>query len=393
MAGFFNGLIANTVGQVTGASAAPIANVQYPSTTPTPTAANPTPPTDPVPYGSYGSFRPQAGTKQSDYEYTDPMSGVWTRMNENQPYPNSLTLRLNGNILPSSNGHVPSPDDMVGNVPQLPGLVGTASPGSAVPPVAVPSIQPGSTQPTAAQTTLTPDMTTSGQFQRLTAAGSPIITQAINQSDQGWNARGLLNSSMAVQAGQQAGYNAALPIAQQDASANLNVGTTNTQQQNTMLNANASNATSMANTASNNATSLANTAATLENNRVIGALDRENKIQLTNLTNSNQALLNTNSQAASTYNQTMTNIANIQNNKDFDGTTKQSLVDQQLASLRQFMTQLTAVSGTGNSSIGALNLGSLWDTTTNPSISPPGLAATASPDYSAGNYSASNYGI
>jgi hypothetical protein len=46
---------------------------------------------------------------------------------------------------------------------------------------------------------------------------SPLMQQAKTQGAQAANRRGLLNSSMGVQAGQQAAYGAALPIASQEA--------------------------------------------------------------------------------------------------------------------------------------------------------------------------------
>lgn len=45
--------------------------------------------------------------------------------------------------------------------------------------------------------------------------GGPLMQQAKTQAKQAANRRGLLNSSMAVQAGQEATYKAALPIASQ----------------------------------------------------------------------------------------------------------------------------------------------------------------------------------
>lgn len=55
------------------------------------------------------------------------------------------------------------------------------------------------------------------QVQRITAANSPLMQQARAQGQAGMARRGLLNSSMAVGAGQQAVLNTALPMAQQNA--------------------------------------------------------------------------------------------------------------------------------------------------------------------------------
>jgi hypothetical protein len=59
--------------------------------------------------------------------------------------------------------------------------------------------------------------TVQGQVQGLIAANSPLMQQAEAASKQQMNQRGLLNTSMAVGAGQEAVIKQALPIAQQDA--------------------------------------------------------------------------------------------------------------------------------------------------------------------------------
>jgi hypothetical protein len=74
--------------------------------------------------------------------------------------------------------------------------------------------------------------TVAGQFNNLTSQGSPLMTMARTNAKQQALGRGLLNSSMAVGAGEVAAYQAALPIAQQDASHNLQQGMANQQVQN-----------------------------------------------------------------------------------------------------------------------------------------------------------------
>lgn len=59
--------------------------------------------------------------------------------------------------------------------------------------------------------------TMAGQMAKLTAKESGLMTQARTKSAQQANARGLLNSSLALEAGESAAMNAALPIAQFDA--------------------------------------------------------------------------------------------------------------------------------------------------------------------------------
>lgn len=75
--------------------------------------------------------------------------------------------------------------------------------------------------------------TVAGQVNKLTAAGSPLIDQATTAAKQQSASRGLLNSTMGITAGLDAGYRAALPIAQQDANTNASAGQFNAGQANT----------------------------------------------------------------------------------------------------------------------------------------------------------------
>ncbi len=61
------------------------------------------------------------------------------------------------------------------------------------------------------------DQTVAGQVQKLISENNPLQQQAATRAQQGMNGRGLMNSSMAVQAGQAAMYDAAMPIATADA--------------------------------------------------------------------------------------------------------------------------------------------------------------------------------
>jgi hypothetical protein len=65
------------------------------------------------------------------------------------------------------------------------------------------------------------DSTVQGQIGGIIDKNSPLMQRAATRADQSSNRRGLLNSSMAVQAGESALYDAALPIAQQDAATNF----------------------------------------------------------------------------------------------------------------------------------------------------------------------------
>jgi hypothetical protein len=105
--------------------------------------------------------------------------------------------------------------------------------------------------------------TVQGQVKNIIDDNSPLMQQAQTRSLQQMNGRGLINSSMAVGAGQSALYDAALPMAQQDASTYANAAKTNADygQQVGMFNAAAANDTSKVNAGFTQQTNLANTAA------------------------------------------------------------------------------------------------------------------------------------
>lgn len=64
--------------------------------------------------------------------------------------------------------------------------------------------------------------TVQGQLEQILAKGSPLISMARANAAETANARGLLNSSMAAGAGEQAAMGEALPIAQADANTYAN---------------------------------------------------------------------------------------------------------------------------------------------------------------------------
>jgi hypothetical protein len=93
-------------------------------------------------------------------------------------------------------------------------------------------------QATTTQWTPGANATVQGQIADITTSGNPLMVRAETRAKQQANDRGMLNSSMAIGAGQAAVYDAALPIAQQDAGTFARAGE---------FNANAANATSLNN--------------------------------------------------------------------------------------------------------------------------------------------------
>ncbi len=109
---------------------------------------------------------------------------------------------------------------------------------------------------TAGTTDWTPDKnsTVQGQVANITDAGGPLMDRAATKAQESMNGRGLLNTSLAVSAGQSALYDAAMPMATQDANTYAQAGQFNANAKNSasQFNANAANATSQFNAAADN---------------------------------------------------------------------------------------------------------------------------------------------
>lgn len=209
------------------------------------------------------------------------------------------------------------------------------------------------------------NQTVAGQVDSLIAKDSPLMQQAETRARQKANARGLINSSMAVGAGQAEVMNTALPIAQQDAST-YNAAHTNTQNAtNAALNfdaagknqASQTNAQLGTNVSMQNA-EMANKAlsesfqaqanyglATLDANVKISLsnLDTQTKMALTRMENENRTLLQTSQNASAMFNQVATAIANIRGNPNI--TDKESAIADQLTLLNESMQLHEGITG------------------------------------------------
>lgn len=94
---------------------------------------------------------------------------------------------------------------------------------------------PTATKPEQAQTTswnVDENQTVQGQLKGMLNSGSPLMKMAATRAEQQANRRGLQGSSMAVQAGQAALYDAAVPIATSDAATYGRAGEVNATQAN-----------------------------------------------------------------------------------------------------------------------------------------------------------------
>lgn len=258
-----------------------------------------------------------------------------------------------------------------------------------------PSVAEASLAPTAAQWNVDPNQTVASQVKGLIDANSPLMQRASALAEERANSRGLQNTSMAVQAGQSALYDAAMPIATADANTYARAGEFNTaatnavnsqnanlQTQTNQFNSDAATRSSMANadsanklqsqnldigfkTASQNATArnaslLAKMDADLKT--ALASADNATRLQLQNLNNatqidlanidaSNKTLMQTSASAQGLYGDVISGITQTMLSTNLTPDAKQQAVSNQLTLLQGGMTTLGAISN--------LNLGSL----------------------------------
>lgn len=134
-----------------------------------------------------------------------------------------------------------------------------------------------------------PDQTVQNQLATITSSGSPLMQQAQTNALQQMNRRGLLNSSMAIGAGQEAVIKQALPIATQDATLYANNAKYNADVANQMaqFNTGQTNQSRQFSSAAQNQAALANAAA--DNQAAQFTSGAANQASLANSSAQNQA--------------------------------------------------------------------------------------------------------
>lgn len=182
--------------------------------------------------------------------------------------------------------------------------------------------------------------TVMGQFNALTQSDSPLIQAARTNSDQQMNRRGLLNSSMAIGASDQAAYAAALPIAQADAAVYNNTADRNLAYSNEAL---------KFDTAAQNDAAKANQSAWLDAAKA--NLDSAMKTQLATIESDYKQVMQSSASASEMYKQMVKNVSDIALNKDMGATAKQQATNNQIQLFKDGM----AIT----SKIGSLDLGTL----------------------------------
>jgi len=209
-------------------------------------------------------------------------------------------------------------------------------------PAVTPPVGRAATYTAGQRTVDAPQETVAGQMKGLIQDDSPYMQMARTGAKQQMNSRGLLNSSMAISAGDVAAYQAALPIAQADASVYDTNAKQNLAYQNEAL---------KTNTAGINDMTGKNMSASVEGMKT--NMDAATKTQLATIEADYKTTMQNSATASEMYKQTVKNISDIQANKDMSLTAKQAAVDNQYYLLKQGF----EIAG----AIGNMNLGSLLD--------------------------------
>jgi hypothetical protein len=211
------------------------------------------------------------------------------------------------------------------------------------------------------------------QIKDIVQNDSPLMQQARATALQTMNQRGLANSSLNTQAGQQAVLTTALPIAQADAQSNV-AAMTNT--------ANAQNVASQFNTGAENTAQLANSqlvttlnvtnanarntqlsqTAQAENARMLSVIDNNTKQALALLDTQNRQLLQTNANAASMFQETVKNIAAVSVDATLSQSAKDAAVATQINLLNQGLATTSHIATTTPAEIQGLNLDKYFQT-------------------------------
>lgn len=203
------------------------------------------------------------------------------------------------------------------------GGVGTVTP----PPVAPPVTMTGGGTPDPVSGLIGTPTMVSDEVSKVIAEDSPLMQQARTRGLQSMAPRGLVNSSMAIGAADSAMYDAAVPIAQQNAAAkNTLLGQTNTINYETAAQNHAA-AREVALRDIDNGLKAAMQNADAQTQQFLRQIDNDTKIRLTNIEADYKTLIETSDSAAEIYKGTLAAISAAINNPDMDAASKASTIN------------------------------------------------------------------
>jgi hypothetical protein len=197
--------------------------------------------------------------------------------------------------------------------------------------------------------------TVSGQLDKVLSNDSPVLQRARARSTETANSRGLVNSTMAAQAGEAAVIDAAMPIAAADANVYNTSSMYNTQAQNAALTQNAaeSNVTSRVNAGAANQQGNMGYAAELEGGLIelrgnvesaLQELRGGQAVQLANIEAQYKQLMQANSSVASLFTESMQQLSSILRDPTTSAAQKESATTAQMQLLESSLAAAGAIS-------------------------------------------------
>jgi hypothetical protein len=192
---------------------------------------------------------------------------------------------------------------------------------------------------------VTPEQTVEGRIQSIINPNNPIIASARADAVDEMNARGLSNSTLATTAADKAAFAAAIPIAQADAATFAKAGGYNADIQNQMAmqKAQLANQLGIAGLQSDTQKQIAQLNA--DTQKYTAGLDAQTRTTLQDMQNKNQLVIQTNSQAATIFNQAVAAISQLQNNDKMDATSKTQAIAQIIQNVNNQLSAMSKAAG------------------------------------------------
>lgn len=192
---------------------------------------------------------------------------------------------------------------------------------------------------------VTPDQTVQGQVKSIIDNNSPLMQQAETRSLQKSNDRGLINSSIAVGAGQSALYDAAMPMAASDAATYARAGEANNNAKNqfaTAANAQGFDLAKMNQQFTDNAAALTQK---FGFDTQLTKMQSDSARETANIAAQYRNLTQASASAASLMNSAAGNINSIMLNADLDAGAKQVAIDTYNVNLNKSLQLIGAFAG------------------------------------------------
>ena len=247
------------------------------------------------------------------------------------------------------------PTNTQGTNPTAPGYVNPAPQSSLINPTPAVTAAPATYNATTTQVSKPTD-TVQGQLAGIIDANSPLMQQAARRAAEQANSRGLLNSSIAVNAGQEAVMNAALPIATADANTYNQTRLTNQTAENAagQFNANVTTDTNQKNAAAQNTVQLTNmdqafkTAlanADAQSKVVLQQLGDQTKVNLDNIEADYKTLMQTSSSASDMFKSALDSISKAVADTNMNAAAKASAINGYIGWMKNGLNLVASVNG------------------------------------------------